>query len=450
MRPVTLAKALLVVGALAAPAAPALGQRVAPARPLSLVVGRAESPAPAERVDGARLGLSPVPLPDGAIHVAWRRAAGPFVEHAPLVTPEGDIVVFSGRGDFVELAADGSEKRRVAIGNGPLGPGAILADGTIVTMTTSGEAVGVRTGVETAHVRFRTRVGDRGMLALVAPLPLDDGGVVVANSVCTPSPSGEPSSGPAGAPWQSEIAALDTDGRVRTRTTLPLAVVWPLVATRLGVVGVSADGTVFVWAPGSDPLRVGTFGGILDGGAAASSGTTLVAVVDGKSVVSMDLEHGETRVLHSTAGGVVLGPPSIAPGGIWVLEATPSGHRLLSLDGQGGASPFPTAGAPAALEADGGIAPTSTPIHTATLVDTAGRVAFAGPDGHVGVLGPRGTFELGEALCGRGAPPLGATGASSARAARPSAGFAGLTPTAPGSFLVACEGGTLLEVTGER
>jgi hypothetical protein len=390
--------------------------------------------------------------------VAWRRAAGPFVEHAPLVTAEGDLVVFSGRGDLVELAADGAEKRRVVVGNGPLGPGAILADGTIVTMTTNGEAVGIRADAQTAHVRFRTRVGDRGMLVSVAPLALDDGGVVVANAVRTSSHGGEPANvapallaGPAaGGAWQSEMAVLDADGHIRAKAMVPLAIVWPLVATKRGVAGISADGTVFVWLAsgvGGDPVRVGSFAGGLDGGAAALDGSTLVAVVDAKAVVALDLEKGDTKVLLASSSGVILGPPSVGGGTVWVLEATSTGTRLVALDSQGGVMPFPLSGGAsgARLEPDGGIAAVQAPIHTATLVDAAGRVAYAGPDGHVGVLSRSGAVDLGESLsiCGRGAPPTGTRGT------RPSAGFAGLTPTHPGSFLVACESGTLLEVTGQ-
>jgi hypothetical protein len=424
-------------------AVPALAQLVPPGRPLTVVVGRADTPAPAERVDGSRRGLSRTPLPEGPLHVAWRRSAGPFVEHAPLVTPEGDIVVFTGRSDMVELGPDGVEKRRLVVGAGPLGPGAILADGTIVTMTTSGEAVGIQTLAQTARVRFRTRVGDRGMLALVAPLALDDGGVVVSNAERAPG----------NAPFASEIAALDGEGRVRSRARVPLAIVWPLLPTRGGVAGVSADGVVFVWSIGSDPVRVGSFGGGLDGGATLLDPSTLVAVVDARSVVALDLERGETSVLLTSAAGVLMGPVSVAGDASYVLEATTAGTRLVAFDGKAGVTATRVSSVPLGLEADGGLAAALAPIHTATLVDRTGRVAFAGPDGHVGVVSSSGVVELGEVVCGRGAPPLGAPGTLSqlssgheGHGARPSAGFAGLTPTRPGAFLVACEGGTLIEV----
>jgi hypothetical protein len=440
----------------------AVAQRVEPLHPLAVIVGRVESPAPTERVDGMRRGFASTSLPEGTLRVVWQRSIGPSIEHSPLVTPEGDAIVFTVRGDLVELGTDGVEKRRLGLGLGPLGPGAILADGTIVTMTTAGEAVGVRLDAGDAHVRFRTRVGDRGMLIKVAPLALDDGGVVVANAVRSPG-NGD------GAPthFESEVVALDADGSVRTKVTVPLAIVWPLIATRAGVAAIAADGTVFVWAPGyaarsaaGEPVRIGSFGGGLDGGAAALDASTLVAVVDASRIVSLDLQHGSTKVLMTSGSGALLGPPSIAGERTYVLEVTPTGTDVVALDGTGSISPYRLSGLPLGVGADGGVVPISTPVHTATLVDGSGRVAFAGPDGHVGVLSAGNvTTDLGEVICRQGAPPL-ETPATTAQpssstpslrsfaASRPSAGFAGLAPAGPGFFLVACEGGTLLEIGG--
>jgi hypothetical protein len=442
MRRTTLAAGLLLVLPIVSSA---IAQRVPPNRPVTLVVGRADSPSPAERVDGARRGFARTALPDGPLRVAWRRSAGTFIEHAPLVLPGGDIVVFSGRGDIVWLAPDGSEKRRTTLGAGPLGPGALLADGTIVTMTSSGEAVGIGMQSQNPEVRFRTRLGDRGAPVNIAPLALDDGGVVVANGVRSASSASLASPDP----WQSEIAALDADGRVRARVGIPTTIAWPLIATRAGVAAIGIDGSVFAWsAGGTDAVRVGSFGGALDGGAAALDDAALVGVVDGKSVVSLDLDRGATRVLYAAGrAAVVFGPPSVAHGTTYVLEATHGGGRLVALDGHGGASFFVISGALPGLDADGGLSPSLAPIHTATLVDGAGRVAFAGPDGHVGIVSTSGTVDLGEPVCGRGAPPVGAASAlGGSHAARPSAGFAGLTPIAPGAFLVACEGGAILDV----
>jgi hypothetical protein len=435
----------------AAASTPAVAQRIDPGRPATLVVGRSKAPSPAERVDGARRGLSPFSLPEGTLHVTWRRTVAPTIEHAPLVTEDGAILVFTGRGDLVELDADGTERRRVGVGVGPVGPGAILSDGTVVAMTTAGEAVGIARGA----IRFRTRVSesaagtpqrDRGVLVKVAPLALEDGGVIVASS-----------SGPAAAPVASEIAALDAEGRVRARATLPAPIAWPLVATRSGVACITAEGAVFTWAPGQAPVRAGSFAGALDGGAAARAPHTLVAVVDARRLVALDLDPMDARVLATTARGALLGPPSVRGSEVHVMEVAPPQLLLQTVDASGTTSSRSLSLTPVGIDADGGIAGARLPVHSSTLVDAAGRVAFAGPDGHVGVVSGTASTELGEVVCARGAPPQGGPaamfpnprpGGRSGSTARPSAGFAGLVPARPNAFLVACEAGVLLEVAG--
>jgi len=365
------------------------------------------------------------------------------------VTEGGTILVFTGRGDLLELDPDGTERRRTGVGVGPVGPGAILADGTVVAMTTAGEAVGIARGA----VRFRTRIGDPGALVKIAPLALDDGGVVVANN-----------SGPGGAPVASDIAALDVDGRVRTRATVPAPIAWPLVATEVGVACITAGGVVFLWTPGHAPRLAGSFGGALDGGAAALDGRTLVAVVDARRLVALDLDHADARVLANSAAGALLGPPSVRADTAYVMEVSPGLLRLSAVDPSGKVASRSLSVGPAWVDAagasppagSGGVAHARPPVHSATLVDGSGRVAFAGPDGHIGVVFGDGLTDLGEVVCSRGAPPLGGppTVLPNQRAvgprtsARPSAGFAGLVPTGPNAFLVACEAGMLMQIQG--
>ncbi len=433
----------VLVGAMSATAR---GQSLDPERPRTLVVGPASGPSPAERGDGHRSGFARAPLPSGTLRVAWRRSIGPSIEHAPLVALDGKIVVFTVRGDLVELDEEGTEQGRIALGAGSLGPGAILADGTVVTINAAGEAVGVSRSI----VRFRTRVGDRGMAEKVAPLALDDGGVVVANGV----------KGGSSERVTSEIAALDAAGSVRARAFVPEQVVWPLVATDRGVAAVSASGTIYLWSPGRELARAGSFGGTLDGGAAAFDGRTLLGVVDATRLVAVDLVRGLTSVLAvagAGAAGALLGPPSVARGTRFAFEmsATPTSTstRLLAVDSGGGATAFPIATFASMLEANGSVAPLVAPVHTAMLVDAAGTVAFAGPDGHVGVASAGGMTELGEVICGRGAPPATSAPQPSSqphRPSRPSAGFAGMASAGAGAFLVACEAGGLLEVKSDE
>ena len=317
-------------------AMPAVAQRVAPGRPTTLIVGRPSAPSAGERVDGARRGFSQAPLPRGALQVAWRRTVAPSIEHAPLVTDDGGILIFTPEG--ICWSSTGTAR---SSGGSPSASAPSARARSSRTAPSSprprrGDAVGVRLGA----VRFRTRTGDRGAATGVAPLPLDDGGVIVASGV-----------GPAGA-LGAEIAALDRDGHVRSRATLPAPVAWPLVATGAGVACVTAEGFVFLWMPGQSPTLAGSFGGPPDGGVGALDPHTLVAVVDGQRLVAMDLDRADVRVLSTSTAGALLGPPSIRAREVHVIEVTPGSSRLLAVDlaPAGVVTPFGISTAPAALD----------------------------------------------------------------------------------------------------
>jgi hypothetical protein len=128
--------------------------------------------------------------------------------------------------------------------------------------------------------------------------------------------------------------------------------------------------------------------------------------------------------------------------------------RIVAVDSAGAATGFPMATYAPTLQSDGSPAPIVAPVHTATLVDGSGAVAFAGPDGHVGVVTAGGMTELGEVICGRGPPsgagPLAQASAPPRAPPRPSAGFAGMASAGPDAFLVACEAGSLLEVRSDK
>ena len=406
----------------------ALAQRMEANEPLTLLVGTPQAVSPTERVDGRRSGFARTPLPTGTLRIAWRRSVGQAIDHAPLVTAAGDIVVFASRGEVLTLDSDGNDKGRVAAGIGPLGPGSILTDGTLATVNAAGEVVGTRGGI----VRFHTRVGDQGVLVKVAPLALDDGGVAVANG--------------------GDLAILDSEGNVRARATIPPtgnqppeSVVWPLIAALGKIVAIGPTGTAYLWSPGRDPTRAGTFGALLNGGAALVDDHTLLAVIDSSRLVALDLVHGVAITRASAQNGLFLGPPSLRGQSAYLEELTPGATLALAFDATGREAlrqSISTFTQPSA--ADGGLSPLAAPGHTATLVDAAGTLAFGTPDGQVGIVSPSGSVDwLGELICGRGgagsAP--GGTALPNHSAARASAGFAGIAPAGAGAFIVACEGG---------
>ena len=415
----------LALAALLVPAV-AVAQRFDARRPQTFTVGAPQGDSPAARVDARRSGYSRGPLPTSALRAIWHRSIGVDVDEAPLVGADGEIVVIASRGDVVWLAPEGQERFRTSAGLGTPGPGALLSDGTVVVVDGNGEAVGLRRGA----VRFRTRVGERNSAQKAAPLALEDGGVVVAVA--------------------AELAALDADGGVRARATLPEPAVWPLVAAQGKVAAVTAQGAIYLWTPGREPLLAGSFGGPILGGVTAADGHTLLAVVEGSRLDAVDLEHGVTVVRGAVPPGtatILLGPPSMRGGAAYLLELVLGSVVAVAVDPAGQQIMRTTVATTAStLLADGGVAPLVAPSFTPTLVDSAGTLAFGTPDGGVGVVAPDGAVEtLGEPVCqgGGSSRPRWPTAAP-----RSGPAFAGFAPAGPGGFVVACANGTIAKVAG--
>ena len=400
--------------------ASASAQRLDPKRPETLVVGAPRGPSPTDRVDGGRSGFSRSPLPNGPLRVSWRRAFGQPAELPALSLADGETAITIGRGELVVLAEDGTERWRTMLGSTAASAPTQLSDGTIVIVTSAGEAVGVRRG----GVRFRTRLGgDRSVGGHASALSLEDGGVVVATA--------------------TELTALDADGGVRARAVVPESLATPLVAALGKVIAITGTGVVYGWAPGREPQRLGSFGGSVDGGATLADAHTLVAVVDGTRLAALDLARGVVVSRAVAPGGLYLGPPSVrgetafllgqAQGRTFTVAIDPSGQEV---------SRTLVAASPPVLLADGGTAPFNPTTHTGTLIDAAGTIAFAGPEGRVGVVTSKGTVEtLGETIC--------------ARSSNASRGLGSIVAIAPavhardetGAMLAVCDNGAVVKIT---
>ena len=405
------AGALLVTASALLPAARA--QKLDPRRPFVLVVGAPRGTSPAHRVDVRRSGTSREPLPSGRLRLAWRRNFGLAVEHPALTTPDGSVALVTTRGDVVFLdAMKGDERGQVTVGAGAVGPATVSSDGTVVFVTSAGDAVGVQR--TSARPRFTTRIGgERNSRA--APLPLADGGVVVATT--------------------TDLVVLDAEGGVRSRVTLPESPAAPLVASGDRILSISATGTVHAWTPGREAVRVGSFGGAVDGAAALADASTLVGVVDGTQLVDVDIVRGTRSARALAAPGLFLGPVAARAGAVSLMALTPTRSFVVTLDPAGQEllrAPVGTVSSPSLP--DGGVAQLVAPPHAGVLADMRGTVVFAATDGHVGSVAPDGATDTqGELVCSR-------TGRSS--------GIAGLTPVGRGAFVVTCEAGAVAAVTG--
>ncbi len=413
----------------------ALGTMAARAQPFpverarTLVAGKPVG-ARMDRVDGARTGLSVTPLPTAGLRIEWRAAAGADVDDEPLVDARGGTYVVGARGEVLALARDGSERWRVPTGALDPGPAALLSDDTLVFADATGDAIGVREG----GVRWRSHFG-RADAAHPPPLPLDDGGVVMATT--------------------RDLVVLDAQGRPRGRTVLPEPTTAPLLSALGQVFAVTASGAIWGWVPGAlEASRLGSFGSPIEGGAALANEHTLVAIAAGQTTLSaVDFLRG-----GSTGGGGPSVTRAVAPGGLWLGPPAMRGEAatlgmlgatselVITVDGVGrelGRAVLVGHAPPGRVDAGSAQPAASAVSGMPLLVDAAGTVAFATLEGSVGVAvlgaGGDGSVELLSDACPRAPGPTSLIGT-----------VAGLAPLPPQSFVAICRSGTILAVSGSH
>jgi hypothetical protein len=409
--------------AAAAVAGAAAAQTFDVERPRTIMVGTPAGGARQERNDAARTGMARTALPASGLRTEWRASLGTALDHAPLVDSHGNIYAIGTRGEVVMLGPDGGERWRISTSANDPGPAALLSDDTLVFVDEAGAAIAARDGA----VRWRTRFG-RSETAHAAPLPLQDGGVVVATA--------------------HDVAVLDADGRARSRITLSEATIAPLLSALGKVVAVTTSGAVWTWTPGApEATRVASFGSPVDGGAALSDDHTLVAVTAGGAhLTAVDLARGTASVRAISPGGFWLGPPAMRGSTAFLMVLTPTTELAVAVNasGQEIARALVHAHA-AAAGTDGGPTALVVDPHTAPLVDMAGTLAFATTDGDVGTVSNLagaapipGAVELLSDAC---APTISSLPHTEPR-------VVGLAPLSANEFVAACHSGTVLAVRG--
>jgi len=400
------ALALTIVGSIA------LAEKMDPRRPKDFTVGLPKGSWPTARMDVRRRAMTDLALPR-TLKKEWSRASGAAgLETSPLVDEKGEIVIVNARGELIWLDDKGGELAHVPLG-GAAGPPTLLADGTVVIVSTSGEAV----GAQKTGVRFRTRLGG-ATGGGPAPLPLEDGGVVAATA--------------------SELDVLDGhDGSVRARTLLPESMSGGALLAAAGkVIAIAASGVVYGWVPGRDATRLGSFGGQVDGGATVYDDHTLVAVVDVTRIVTLDIDRGVPVPRTAPIVGFYLGPVAVRGKTIYAMLETQVQTFVVAIDGAGQEILRAAVSAPVVTTSgDGGVV-TVLP-HAGVIVDAKGTVAYATPDGQTGIVDPAGVVSPApDVPCLR----IGTRARSSA--------VQGLLPAAAGVLIVACESGTIARYSG--
>lgn len=362
------------------------------ALPIHIVVGTPAGAQPMARVDPARSGCT-AQLPDRPREV-WNRGLRGGIEQLPAVDDKGNVILATGSGEMVQLGPDGTEQWRTRTGVGSAGTApVILSDGTRFVITAAGEAWGV---TAQGTRKFRVDLTSVGREIRVAPLPRDDGSVVIAA-------------------W-SRMLVLSADGTIRDQVDTKETLVGALLGARDGIVATSESGSVWMWSPPLAPRKIGTLQGTARAGAALADTLTLAAVVDNRRLTTMDLRTGALTTRETVSG--LEGPPAAGPGQV-VYAASMSGLLI----GMGpAAETLRVALSPQTTLEDGGVVVTSQ-SSPPVLCDRAGRVAFVRGDGRVGVVSADGRVSAISSLACY--DPMG------------------VVPAGGSKFLVACRGGTL-------
>lgn len=370
---------------------PALGDSAGLARaevldatmPRTVVVGAPRGFAPSERVDPRRTGRTHTRLPSPAVEV-WRRQISGGIDLTPLVDTQGNVIVAQTIAEIIKLSPEGREIWRARTGTGaPTAPPVLTSDGTLVVLTAAGQAMGL---TPSGATRFAVPLGFRRD-ADTTPLALDDGGVLIAA--------------------RQALVEIDADGAVRARTTLGERAVGALLHGPEGALITTESGAVYTWKAPGTPRKIGSFGGVPRRGALVADARTLLAVVDGRSLVALDLPTGTTQVRASAPGlGVLFDAPATVNAAGLGLVAT-YGGMLIGVDASGSEKltialekQALLLGADAGAPAAGFFGATELRPSPPVIVDPQGRIGFARGGGRVGVVTPEGNVGVvNERLC---------------------------------------------------
>lgn len=358
--------------------------------------------SPLARQTLGRTGVTPHELPAKPKVLVRTRVQGGIVG-GPAVDETGRIVVATGISRIVQLTPRGKLdwSRPTGTASPATGP-VLMSDGTRVAVTTSGEVFGYSpTGARRFH-RFLGGTGD----VTVDPLPLADGSVLVARG--------------------RELVRLGPRGALQGRAQTPSAIVALLAVPSRGrkadvtPLVVVQNGSVLRWRVHEEPITIGSFSGSVRGGVIAVSKRHLLAVVDNRRLVELDLR---TRTRHErwASPGATLSRDLTA----WARDEAKSAPKrpayvvtsdglLLGHDSEGSElrrvalEPYSGFGGDAGALSFGGTGSGPAPI-----VGTKKRLAFLRAGLELGVLSADGRIERAEgATC---SDPIALVGAGEKR-----------------------------------
>jgi hypothetical protein len=316
------------------------------------------------RADRGRTGR--VPRLPSEPTLAWRARVNGGLAAAIAPTATGAWAA-TADGDLALLDERGAERGRVALGGPAVFSPVVTPAGDAIVVTEAGDVICVK---PSGRVRFRVRLDGQSRDLRTLPLPMADGGVVVARG--------------------TTMVRFDDTGAEVARARAPEGLVGALLGDGPVVLATTDSGKVVRWSPDAAPRVVARLGG-LPTTTAALSGRTLAAVVDGHRLVLLDVLAGTTTALDVSG---TLDAPSIGPAGTIVIGTSAGTVLTLSPEGRElshvSLPPMPATSLPA-----------SDPPF---LVDDEARVAFARSGGDVGVITAGNVALADERAC---ATPIG-------------------------------------------
>lgn len=330
----------------------------------------------------------------------WHRKIRGGLALPPAIDAAGSIVVAAAVAELVQVSAQGNEQwhQRIGLSVATAGP-VLTSEGTRVVLTALGDAWGFRPD---GTPKFQVDLSRFGTDPRVAPLPLDNGHLVVAVG--------------------AHLIQLDGEGVLADHVQAPERLVGMLVQAPDGIVATSETGKVMLWQRPIGLRIVGSYAGAVRDGAVLVRNGAVAAVVDSARLVEMDLTTGATATLAIMA--LMDGPPLVDAKATVMVMVSGGGGMLLGIRDAEEALRVSLNPAPVVEPADAGAGLAMfVPSSPAPVVDSDGRVGFVRGDGRVGVVSAEGRV----------------TAAATAACVTP----IGIVPAGDGKFVVACRNGSL-------
>jgi hypothetical protein len=343
---------------------------VDPTSHVRAAVGRAAGPTAQQGQDGRHIASEATVLPSHP-QVVWRTRISGNLEHALVIDRHGRIVVASTTA-FTQLSPDGRHEASFELTASAVSPPILLSDGTRAVITADGYLV---TATPLGRMSARRPLEIPVSQHTVLLVPSSDGGVALAVG--------------------QAVRWLTGSGTWRVAAPLSGTVV-ALFERRQALLAVTRAGDLIEWNGVDSPRRLASLGGTSEGGAALLHPDLLVAVVDQRRVVEVQLVTGARRVRVPDGPLLRLMAPGVTERGETRLVSADG--LLLGHDAAGRETLRTSLGGPGEQTKDAGL-PVSGPTGGMLVLGASNRLAYALPGLDPAVVGPEGVTPIQGAGC---------------------------------------------------